>query len=222
MSRLSPFARLAKGHCGCLISSLKLPGHQSSLGDQFFEEFFMNKLQSMYSLRERNLIRLNEYECLESFHASALFKNGDVQLFAQDYDLDVHPLLYPYPFGGVGSRNIDSLQFKEQGLETIRKLAEDVEKYKAYLAGSNSPEKSGLHDSVIFTTRGIDRFLARGKRDQLIVLSRGYRHDASRRPIEDPDCDEALEYFNDYDTDAFTFVGDGLHDTKGSIPKYLL
>ena len=43
MSREVPLAGSPKGHCGCLVTSFKLPGHQSALGDRFYRSLHMSQ-----------------------------------------------------------------------------------------------------------------------------------------------------------------------------------
>lgn len=152
-----------------------------------------------YTLRERNLIRLNRWFCLEEHHVKNLVKSGDVKIFDSDQDLDPHPEIYPYPFGNVGTKTISCVEFETKGSEALRKLAdEDSERYQKYADRCRSPEHYSHIDKILFTVYGIPAKVNSGLRDQLIVLNKGLTRYCNIPRGWDPDVEHLSEdYYED-------------------------
>ena len=164
------------------------------------------------SLRDRNLIRLERHERIENFHAQRMAQNGDVELFEMESDMDDD--YFPYPFGKVGMRKIDSLNISDKGRAHLSKLYESKRrKYDAYQSTCRVIDPQVGNEQILYTPQGVVQFVTNGKRDHLVVFNKKVEDDnyikLGSRSL-DPDTGETLMSEDEIDAqiDGFDLAED--------------
>jgi len=173
---------------------LKLPGHQSLLGNHFSKGVHMTNPTYNFSLRDRSLLRLEHHECIENFHAQRMAENGDIELFQEDANLDSDS--FPYPFGNVGNIKIDSLNISDKGRARLTELHKANEtNYTAYQQSCRISEVPYDYEQLLYTPQGIQLCIDSGNRDRLVVFNKRIEKETHSKIMSrsvDPDTGEHL------------------------------
>jgi hypothetical protein len=126
----------------------------------------------MFTLAQRQLFRLREYNCLEQGFAEHLADLGYITLFKAGMDLDSS--MYPYQFGNAGIVKLKFCEWTDEGLAALA-LAEksNPSLAKTILDSFVPPTSWIIPEPIVFIEQCAIQMVEEGHRDSLVVFNLG-------------------------------------------------
>ena len=182
MFREAPLAGQPKGHCGCLVASFKLPGHQSALGDRFYRSIHMSQnnedVEFMFTDRGidealYHLYHLGFFSYVPMLEED-LIKKGYIIYELQHFK----PIPWLIDIASITEKGRARLQVIEKG-ESLKSETERFSKPNLYRIDDNDFIYMGF---LIFSPQKIEEEILEGRHTRIARYASG---NASRMNIED-------------------------------------